>query len=194
LLSQARAGKIAAMLEVELKFRLDDEAALRRALRSFEMEWHPPEQQVDCYFNHPARDFAQTDEAIRLRQIGEQNVITYKGPKLDAATKTRREIELPIPPGDEGLRQFSELLEVLSFRRVAEVRKKRTKGKFTWQEWPVEVAIDQVENVGSFVELEIQAEESALPAARTAILALAQQLNLIQQERRGYLEMLLARK
>ena len=182
------------MLEVELKFALTDEAAVRRELLAFEVQWHAPEQQVDCYFNHPARDFAQTDEAVRLRQMGDENVITYKGPKLDAATKTRREIELPIPPGEDGLKKFGELLEVLSFRRVAEVRKTRTKGKFTWQGWPVEVALDEVEQVGSFVELEIQAEENDLPAARTAILALAQQLHLTQQERRGYLEMLLARR
>lgn len=180
------------MLEVELKFRLTDEAALRRELAQFDITWHAAEEQVDCYFNHPARDFAVTDEAVRLRRIGDQNVITYKGPKLDAATKTRREIELPIAPGQAGLAQFGELLEVLSFRRVAEVHKVRTKGKFLWQDWPVEVALDAVTGVGSFVELEIQAEEAALPAARQAILALAAKLQLTQQERRGYLEMLLS--
>ncbi len=178
-------------LEVELKFRLSDEATLRAELVKCDVAWHPPEEQVDCYFNHPARDFAQTDEAVRLRQTGGQNVITYKGPKLDAATKTRREIELPIAPGSEGLAQFGELLEVLSFRRVAEVRKVRTKGKLFWQDWPVEVALDQVAGLGSFVELEIQAEEAELASARQAILALATRLNLTQQERRGYLEMLL---
>lgn len=181
------------MLEVELKFHLPDEDALRSALSPFAIDWHPAEEQVDLYFNHPARDFAQTDEAVRLRQMGDKNVITYKGPKLDATTKTRREIELPIASGKEGLVQFGQLLEVLSFRRVAEVRKVRTKGKLTWQGWSVEVALDQVTGVGSFVELEIQAEENDLPAARTAILELAARLNLTQQERRGYLEMLLSR-
>lgn len=179
------------MLEVELKFHLTDEAALRRELAQFDVAWHAAEEQIDCYFNHPARDFAQTDEAVRLRQIGGQNVITYKGPKLDATTKTRREIELPIAPGKEGLAQFGQLLEVLSFRRVAEVHKVRAKGKFTWQDWPVEVALDDVTGVGKYVELEIQADESALPAARQAILELAARLNLTQQERRGYLDLLL---
>lgn len=180
------------MLEVELKFHLPDPAALRRELAAFDIEWHEPEEQVDRYFNHPARDFAQTDEALRLRQFGGQNVITYKGPKLDATTKTRREIELPIAEGQEGLEQFGQLLEVLSFRRVAEVRKIRTKGKFSWQSWPVEVALDEVAEVGNFVELEIQAEESALPAARQAILELAARLQLTQPERRGYLDLLLS--
>ena len=179
------------MLEIELKFHLPDPAALRRELAAFDVQWHEPEEQVDCYFNHPARDFVQTDEALRLRQMGGDNVITYKGPKLDAATKTRREIELPIAAGKEGLAQFGQLLEVLSFRRVAEVRKIRTKGKLTWQTWPVEVALDEVAEVGSFVELEIQAEETSLPAARQAILELAARLKLTQTERRGYLEMLL---
>ena len=46
----------------------------------------------------------------------------------------------------------------------------------------------------SYQELEIQAEEHDLPAARTAILELAARLNLTEQERRGYLEMLLSKK
>jgi len=182
------------MLEVELKYHLPDPAALRRALAAFNVAWHAPEEQVDCYFNHPARDFAQTDEALRLRQMGDENVITYKGPKVDATTKTRREIELPIAAGDQGLEQFGQLLEVLSFRRVAEVRKVRIQGKLTWQGWPVEVAFDDVADLGSFVELEIQAEESTLPAARLALLELAMRLQLTQTERRGYLDLLLTNR
>ena len=64
----------------------------------------PPVVQVDQYFAHPARDFAQTDEALRLRRVGKQNFITYKGSKIDATTKTRREIELPLAPGEEARR------------------------------------------------------------------------------------------
>ncbi|QDU29735.1 CYTH domain protein [Anatilimnocola aggregata] len=178
-------------LEVELKFPLADEAALRARLATFAITWHEPEVQVDCYFNHPARDFSQTDEALRLRKMGEQNVITYKGPKLDALTKTRREIELPIAAGDEGLAQFGELLTALSFRRVAEVKKTRTKANLTWQGCPVEVALDQVDGVGPFIELEIQASESDLALAKQAILDLAATLNLTNPERRSYLQLLL---
>jgi adenylate cyclase class 2 len=180
-------------LEVEMKFPLTDEAGLRSELQTLNVKWHEPEQQVDCYFNHPARDFAKTDEALRLRQVGGDNVITYKGPKLDAATKTRREIELDIAAGDQGLKQFGELLIALSFRRVAEVKKVRTKATFEWQGWSVELALDDVAGVGQFVELETQAEEASLPEARQAILDLATRLKLSGPERRGYLHMLLER-
>ena len=47
--------------------------------------------QVDEYYAHPARDFAITDEALRLRTENNLTVITYKGPKLDRETKTREE-------------------------------------------------------------------------------------------------------
>jgi len=180
-------------LEVELKFHLPDEVSLRQQLTSLNVTWHDPQVQVDCYFNHPARDFAQTDEALRLRKSGDHNVITYKGPKLDVLTKTRREIELAIAAGDAGLAQFGELLEALGFRRVAEVKKLRTAASCTWQGWPVEIAIDRVDRVGQFVELEIQAEESNLSAARQAILDLATQLQLTESERRSYLHLLLSK-
>lgn len=179
------------MLEVELKFRLADETALREQLKPFAVLWDEPQEQVDCYFNHPARDFAQTDEAVRLRRMGEDNVITYKGPKLDTATKTRREIELAIAGGSEGLAGFGELLEALSFRRVAEVRKMRTKGHFHWQGFAVELGLDEVTGLGRFVEIEIQAADDLLPQARQAILELAAALQLGESERRSYLRMLL---
>lgn len=180
-------------LEVELKFPLADETTLRERIKQLGAHWHEPIQQVDCYFNHPARDFARTDEALRLRQVGSANVITYKGPKLDAATKTRRELELDIAAGHQGLAQFGELLVALGFRRVAEVRKTRTKATFTWQDWPVELALDDVAEVGQFVEIEVQAEEANVSAARAAILSLAEHLSLREPERRSYLELLLAK-
>ena len=55
--------------------------------------FHDPAEQVDRYFAHPCRDFARTDEALRLRRDGDDVAITWKGPRIDAATKTRRESE-----------------------------------------------------------------------------------------------------
>jgi len=53
--------------------------------------------------------------------------------------------------------------------------------------------VQEVQGVGSFVELEIAArQESELDAARAALAAVASELRLVDVERRGYLEMLLA--
>ena len=59
----------------------------------------PAREDTDHYFNAPDRDFAQTDEAFRLRRIGTGELLTYKGPKRDADTKTRTEVELRLADG-----------------------------------------------------------------------------------------------
>ncbi len=147
--------------------------------------------QSDLYFAHPARDFAQTDEALRIRRVGQHNFVTYKGPKIDQTTKTRREIELDLPAGDRGAADFQSLFEQLGFRTVAEVRKHRRTWLLDWQGHAVEAALDEVDRVGTFVELEITADEGGLDAARAALAALAAELQLTSGERRSYLELLL---
>ena len=114
--------------EVEQKFAITAELAIHAKLVALGVELGSPVQEADHYFNHPARDFAKTDEALRLRVKGESNLITYKGPKIDATTKTRKEIELPLPPENEVIQQFRLLLETLGFRPVATVIKQRRAG------------------------------------------------------------------
>ncbi len=120
--------------------------------------------------------------------------ITYKGPKIDATTKTRREIELPLGDGPEAFQSWKALLEVLGFRPVGEVHKIRRKAAMAWEGRTVEVSLDEVQGVGTFVEFELVVEEQEIEAAKSCILSLAQSLGLTQGERRSYLEMLLGGK
>ncbi|HUY32013.1 MAG TPA: class IV adenylate cyclase [Pirellulales bacterium] len=182
------------MYEVEQKFPLTDAAALLAKLAALGGVPDEAKEQVDCYYAHPARDFATTDEALRIRRVEALNFITYKGPKLDPTTKTRREIDLPLPPGAQAAIEYGGLLEALGFRPVAEVRKRRRRIALQWQGRQVEAAIDDVQGVGRFVELEMLADETGLEAARAALAALARELGLSGGERRGYLEMLPAAK
>lgn len=178
--------------EVEQKFAIADAAAVIDKLRRLGARAGEMMVQVDQYFNHPSRDFAQTDEALRLRQIGEANFITYKGPKLDATTKTRKELELPLLAGASTAASFAELLTALGFRHVAEVRKQRQAMHLAWQGRDVEIAIDQVESLGTYLEIEIAASEADLEAARSSLQSLAAELQLAASERRSYLELLLS--
>ena len=177
--------------EVEQKFSAVDLSKLQRKLAEFQATEGETVTQVDEYFAHPARDFALTDEALRIRRVGEENFVTYKGPKLDAATKTRRELELPLSPGQSGAQSFAELLQALGFKPVATVGKSRRQLSLAWEGKDFEVAIDEVAGVGSFVELELMADESALAAARASLASLAAALELQGSERRSYLELLL---
>lgn len=177
--------------EVEQKHRVPDERALFERLAERGVEVGSRVEQSDQYFAHPARDFARTDEALRIRTVGDTSYVTYKGPKIDRVTKTRRELELPLHPSDAHGEQFAELLQALGFTPVAVVRKQRRSFRIKHAARDVEGALDTVEGLGTFVELELQADESNLDAAKRIISSLASELSLNSLERRSYLEMLL---
>jgi len=180
------------MLEVEVKYRCDDLAAVRAKLQSLGAEMVEQRTDADQYFNAPDRDFKETDEAFRIRRIGSKNRLTYKGPKWEAATKTRTEIEVPLADGDAAAADAERMFTSLGYRPVAVVRKKRTLLHVARTSFEVEACLDEVDRVGSFVELEIAAEEVQFEAAKKTVLQLAEELGLGDPERRSYLEMLLA--
>ena len=178
--------------EVERKFAVADLAALAARLAALGGSVSPPRSEIDHYFAHPARDFAASDEALRVRRTDQGNYVTYKGPKVDTTTKTRREIELPLWSQEGKVAALERLLEALGFTPVAEVCKYRRKAIIPWQGRRVEAALDDVAEVGTFVELELVAEDDEVDAARACIGSLAEHLGLSGGERRSYLELLLA--
>ena len=206
LLERVRVGRSgiepgASVYEVELKFSLLG-STIEPRLVALSARFREAIDQVDRYFSHPCRDFSKTDEALRLRTVGGHVAITWKGPRIDTATKTRREIELdllPLPSTTSGaggsgavtIQQWTELLESLGFRRVLEVAKRRRPVRVTWQGTEVEVALDSVAGLGEFVELEILAQQGEVPLARACLESLAHELGCHTPERRSYLELLL---
>ena len=195
--------------EVEMKFPVADLSALEARLTWLGTTIAAAQPEVDVYFAHPARDYSLTDEALRLRRKGTAYSITYKGPKIDAATKTRREIDLPLATDEEGFRAWFDMLEALGFSIAGEVRKSRRKARVLWQERSVEVSLDVVERLGEFIELELVVDDGSttgvdgvateaprspsIEAAKTCIASLAADLGLEASERRSYLELLLER-
>ena len=180
------------MLEVEAKYRAADWDRVRAALAGWGAAADEPREDTDHYFNAPDRDFARTDEAVRLRRVGAANRLTYKGPKRDAATKTRTEVELPLADGPQAAATAVKLLTCLGYRPVAVVTKSRQVYHLSRGGFDLEVCLDDVGPVGRFVELEIQAEEDRFEAAKAVLLETAAELGLTDQERRSYLQMLLA--
>ena len=180
--------------EVEQKFPVEDFEVVKSKLLANGATVSAPREEIDTYYAHPSRDFARTDEALRIRRVGSASWITYKGPKVDATTKTRREIELPLSEEPEAVEYWPSLLEALGFLPVAEVRKIRRKAAVAWQDREIQATLDDVNEVGAFVELEMGADENGLEAARDCIASLAEALGLRESERRSYLELLFERK
>ncbi|MHA1156820.1 MAG: class IV adenylate cyclase, partial [Candidatus Heimdallarchaeota archaeon] len=137
----------------------------------------------------PARDFAQTDEAFRIREEGTEVLLTYKGPKFDKKSKTRKEIEIKIPNTE----QMFELLNSLGFRKVHVVSKERKIYVLNDIHW----SLDLVDSLGSFIELEkIVSTKDEVDSALIAIFEAVESLGLKPKDtiRKSYMELLLEKK
>jgi adenylate cyclase class 2 len=179
------------MLEVEMKFRVPDFADVESRLAAASARLACARRDIDHYFNAPDRDFARSDEALRLRRVGAANFVTYKGPKQDTQTKTRTEIEVPLAEGPAAAEGFVRVLTHLGYRPVAVVQKERRIYHLERTPFSLEICLDDVEGVGRFIELEILAPEERLSDARRVVQDLAADLGLGGSERRSYLELLL---
>ncbi len=183
--------------EVEMKFRVPPGQIGEAALTPLNIAWREEYEEVDCYYQHPARNFAQTDEALRIRTrtLPDGKVLrmlTYKGPKIDSETKTRREIEIELGASDP----WESVLEALGFQPRGSVRKFRRQGSCLFQNREFYVLLDRLPDLasdpdgGRFIELETLAEESELATARQSLLDLAKQLGLGVSIRTSYLGLL----
>jgi adenylate cyclase class 2 len=182
------------MLEIEQKFANADFSAIERRLAGWGAAALEEHVEADHYFNAPDRDFAKTDEAFRLRRIGQQNFLTYKGPKQTAAVKIRTELEVSLPDGAEAAAQFTQLLLYLGYRSVAVVTKRRRMAHLERGGFQLAVCLDEVEGLGHFAEVEILAPDELTEPARQVLQEIAAQLGLTEVERRSYLAMILQRK
>ncbi len=171
-------------LEIEIKAFCNDMEQMRKKILNEGGSYVGVLQENDDYFNHPCRNFAETDEALRIRRSGDMAVVTYKGPKLSEKAKTRyeREVSIDDPAG------FQAIIEKLGFSRTGSVNKKREE----YMIGEILVCLDTVESLGTFVELELRSEESE--EAEKDIFELAEKLELTNFTRKSYLEMVLDKK
>lgn len=179
------------MYEVELKFQLADAPAIQRQLAELGAQAGRAVKQRDVYFRHPSRDFTQTGEAFRMRVTGDETRITYKGPVIDTQAKVRQEIELPVGRNATDAATLEIVLILLGFTPVRPVEKTRVPHHLEWEGRTLEITLDTVAELGTFLEIEGMAEEPDREAVRDSILRLASQMGLANPERKSYLRLLL---
>ncbi len=158
------------------------------------------ETQSDIYFDHPCRSFSVTDESIRLRHrtpLGDSSLsdsgfapieLTYKGPKIDKKTKTR--IEYTADLGS--IEPITAILQHTGFKNVATI----TKHRVFFDIDGITASIDDVDDVGQYIELELIADgKDSMNAARERILSLLKTMGLDENDlvQESYLELYLQR-
>lgn len=181
------------MIEVEKKFTVSGFDAIRKQLGSPDLiVLHAGEAQTqsDEYFNHLQLRFELQDIALRIREVNDQHILTFKGPNHNASTKIRSEIEINLNSADA--EKMSEVFLGLGMHSVAKVSKNRETVELQWQDSKVKVCLDSVAGVGNFVEIEIVISGDAeVPDAIEKLDSLAARLGLSESTTTSYLEMLL---
>lgn len=145
--------------------------------------------QNDFYLQHPSRNFEETDEAIRIRDSNEGTQLTYKGPKIDALSKTREELCVYV----DNFEIILKIFERIGFLPVAKVVKSRT---IFHIEGSIIGSIDKVQDLGNFLELESEAKDyTQVEAKREELFSILDKLGLPRErtERKSYLELLMSR-
>lgn len=142
------------MLEVELKVRVPSLDSVRERLNVKNALFCGKYHEHDIYYNAPHRDFGKTDEAVRIRYTDNQAVVTYKGPKIRKfGLKAREELNFAVESGET----FETMLDRLGFTRTMEVNKWRENYKLG----SASIALDDVEDLGTFAEIEIITENES---------------------------------
>ena len=158
-------------LEVEVKFQLRDRDEYEDNLKKLGAKYVVDIKHTDTYFKLPEgqRDFAKTDEALRLRRIEEFDArmvetldpkksadLTYKGPKIDTETKTRKELVTAV----EDPENLEQILDSLGMRPILTLEKKRRLYTLDFNTNHIEILIDKIEHLdGYFSECEIIAQD-----------------------------------
>ncbi|ABS55844.1 putative adenylyl cyclase CyaB [Methanoregula boonei 6A8] len=173
------------MLEIELKVRVDALDPLRKNLLARHAEFTGKQHEHDIYYNAPHRDFGTTDEALRVRYTDGPALVTYKGKKIpELNLKAREELNTCVESGEV----FETILNRLGFTKTAEVNKWRE----NYRLGNASFALDTVEGLGTFAEIEIMAENNG-EAATAEIMKLAKELGIGGEPiLASYLELLLS--
>lgn len=176
--------------DVEIRFPLLNPDAVIAFLNAHATPGKAGVVQKDTYLVPPHRDFLAVEypyEWLRLRETQKGASLDYKHfhPENVAVTEYCDEFQTPV--GDAA--SLRRILDALDFRECIVVEKTRS----VWQLRDVEVAIDAVAGLGTFIELELtRAAEPAEGKAylRSIIEELGAQVG--DEDFRGYPYLILA--
>lgn len=142
--------------EIEIKLKLREKEDTMERLRAMGFADGEDHEEVDIYFNSSFYNLAERGEALRIRRVTNLQTnethgeITYKGPKLDQISMSRMELESVI----ENPQALESILTIIGMTEKYEVRKVRHYMSCD----QMTACLDEVDGLGSFLELEEIAE------------------------------------
>jgi adenylate cyclase class 2 len=153
----------------------------------------------DLYFSTPSSGSAEKDSIIRIREDtnqdnGKRIILSYKSPNvLREGVETREEIEVEVL---DNVSSLIKLLGKINIKPLVSVTKERVEYSLTYKGVEFTIALDKVDTLGSFVEIELMSsrkEDAKQLVALGEELASKLNLDLSRKVSLGYHEMMLVK-
>jgi adenylate cyclase class 2 len=136
--------------EIEAKLKVDSLQKVEEKLQQLGARFVAEQLQSDILFDDSNSTLTISDRCLRLRRqvVGESKgyFLTYKGAKEKSKYKKRQEIEIEIGNTDS----MQKLLSALGYEQKLYIEKKRR----LWRLGGCEIALDRLQELGDFVEIE----------------------------------------
>ncbi|MBI4426743.1 MAG: class IV adenylate cyclase [Candidatus Kerfeldbacteria bacterium] len=180
-------------VEVELTFPLLNQEALKRRLAGLAQPEKQQEYQKDTYYIPAHRNFLKQkpiSEWLRIRETSKGATVNYKfwHNQNDEQAVSCDEHETAIAD----VEAMKNILRRLDIKEVVIVEKRRS----TWMYNDVEIAIDEVTDLGSHIELEAKGEFASVEEAKKCLSDVLKEIGAKTgpQDFRGYPHLLLEKK
>lgn len=141
------------MNEVEVKAKVGDVAKVTTRLLKLGCKFSDPIVQHDFVYTRKGVDptAAKTtgNPVLRIRDEGKKILFTLKQDRENELDCVEKEIEV----NDKSI--LADILDMLGFEKIVEINKTRRKAKYK----DYEICLDDVANLGSFIEVETFSDE-----------------------------------
>lgn len=141
--------------EIEVKAKVEDFIQLLEKLSGLGCQFSESVRQEDKIFtNFPDNEFAKFKPGInflRIRKSGGKILFTLKQSLVNELEGIEKEVEV------NDAKELEEILELMGYHEAVQVTKMRRKAKYK----DYEICLDDVEGLGSFVELEKITDEDS---------------------------------
>lgn len=163
--------------EIEVKAKLNNPEEVIAKLKELGCVISEPVTQHDAIFvdeNYGAFDEFQPDKnLLRIRETGGKFILTLKQPKSNEQDAIEHETEIQDPA------EMKEILKYMGLHEAVQVHKKRSKAHHN--DW--EICLDEVEGLGSFIEVEKIADDPDVEAVQNELFNFLKTLGIKDEDR-----------
>ncbi len=140
--------------EIEVKAKVDNIDEIVNKLKAIGCAFGDPLIQHDYIYNEKGLDLKNGHDSavLRIREQGERIIFTLKKNRSNELDCIEKELDI------NNKEVMEDILMLLNYEKTVEVHKKRLKTNYK----DYEICVDEVDGLGSFIEIEKMSEEDGL--------------------------------